>query len=108
MKMTAKRTKEGGKKVIVNAAGLQIKLKERRSGFMKQRTVREVMAGIVVFSMIILVKSSLLTGKIKKMKTLTKRTVRKVVGAITVNVNDLQIKLKNTQEDKNHEKVCKS
>ena len=66
---------------------------------MKQFTKRsrEVMEsigyGIVVFSMIILVKSSLLTGKIKKMKTLTKRTVREVVGAITVNVNDLQIKL---------------
>ena len=73
-----------------------------------KRTVREVMGGIGIFSMIILVKSSLLTGKIKKMKTLTKRTVREVVGAIIVNVNDLQIKLKNTQEDKNHEKVCKS
>ena len=67
---------------------------------MKQFTKRsrEVMEsigyGIVVFSMIILVNSSLLTGnKIKKMKTLTKRTVREVVGAITVNVNDLQIKL---------------
>ena len=54
---------------------------------MKQtKRTREVMAGIVVFSMIILVKSSLLTGKIKKMKTLTKRTVREVAGAITVNV----------------------
>ena len=28
MKMTAKRTKKGGKKVIVNAVGLQIKLKK--------------------------------------------------------------------------------
>ena len=60
---------------------------------MKQFTKRsrEVMEsigyGIVVFSMIILVNSSLLTGnKIKKMKTLTKRTVREVAGAITVNV----------------------
>ena len=50
-----------------------------------KRTVREVMGGVVIFSMIILVNSSLLTGKIKK-KTLTKRTVREVAGAITVNV----------------------
>ena len=95
MKMTAKRTKEGGKKVIVNAAGLQIKLKERRSGFMKQRTVREVMGGIGIFSMIILVNSSLLTGKIKK-KTLTKRTVENLANI--VNVNDLQIKLKERRD----------
>ena len=70
-----------------------------------KRTVREVMGGVVIFSMIILVNSSLLTGKIKK-KTLTKRTVENLANI--VNVNDLQIKLKNTQEDKNHEKVCKS